>query len=102
VNVNTAEPQLPDFKLVKGADKVTSLASGELVVNVIGAKGLPAADFTRKSDPYCEVHLSKGEKKTITTKVIDDTHTPVWNHHDSFKLNMAQEELSSITLKAKV
>lgn len=35
-----------------------------------------------KSDPFTEVKVSKGDKKIIKTKVIDDNENPIWNHSD--------------------
>lgn len=52
---------------------------GILFVNVVGARKLKSA-FMDKSDPFVEIKVSKGEKKVIKTKVIDDNENPVWNH----------------------
>jgi len=46
-------------------------------VEVIGAKGLKAADLDGKSDPYCIVRLGKASTQT---EVVSKSLNPVWNH----------------------
>lgn len=54
---------------------------GVLAINIIGARKLKSG-FMDKSDPFTEVKISKGDKKIIKTKVIDDNENPIWNHSD--------------------
>lgn len=74
---------------------------GKLAVNVIAARKLKSTTFD-KSDPFCEVKLSKGEKKVIKTKVIDDNENPKWNHSDEFTLDLTEDDWSSLKLYATV
>lgn len=70
-------------------------------MNVIAARKLKSSAFD-KSDPFCEVKVSKGEKKVIKTKVIDDNENPKWNHSDEFTLDLTEEEWGSLKLYATV
>ncbi|KAL4493478.1 hypothetical protein ABPG72_007486 [Tetrahymena utriculariae] len=70
---------------------------GELFINVIGARKLKSSTFD-KSDPFTEIKISKGDKKIIKTKVIDDNENPNWNHSDSFKLDLSEEDWDTLKL----
>jgi Ca2+-dependent lipid-binding protein len=52
---------------------------GTLHLNIIGSRKLKSG-FADKSDPFVEAKVSKGDKKIIKTKVIDDNENPTWNH----------------------
>jgi len=52
-----------------------------LKIVVVSASGLRSADPGGLSDPYCIVDLpAKPTANKVTTRVIDDTLDPVWNH----------------------
>lgn len=61
---------------------------GNLFINVIFGKGLRPADG-RTSDPYVEIFLPN--KNKLTTKTINKTLNPVWNHKEKAPLRIPLE-----------
>uniref|UniRef100_A0A915JQC5 C2 domain-containing protein n=1 Tax=Romanomermis culicivorax TaxID=13658 RepID=A0A915JQC5_ROMCU len=59
---------------------------GQLSVNVIDAKELPAMDIGGTSDPYVKVYLLPDKKKKFQTKVQRKTLNPVFNETFVFKV----------------
>lgn len=53
-----------------------------LRVNVLGARGLPAADANGASDPYCVVHAAPGV--IARTQPVMETLEPLWHRSFSF------------------
>ena len=51
------------------------------------ANGLPAADSNGKSDPYCKLTL---HKKSVKSKTVYKTLSPVWDEHFDFSGTWAQ------------
>ncbi len=45
---------------------------------MVGATKLKS-DWGDKSDPFCEIKISNGDKKTIQTDRIEDNEEPRWN-----------------------
>eukprot|EP00483_Globobulimina_turgida_P001253 UN01255 len=52
-----------------------------LMVQVLGATGLEAADFTGSSDPYCKIIANK---QSWRTKTIQKNTNPTWNEETQF------------------
>ncbi|CAE8720161.1 unnamed protein product [Polarella glacialis] len=71
--------------------RVASSSSSTLRVVIISARGLPNCDFNRfdpqadKSDPFCICEIKGKPGGKITTPVIDDCLTPVWNFESRIK-----------------
>eukprot|EP00756_Hemistasia_phaeocysticola_P001594 Hpha_TRINITY_DN11128_c0_g1::TRINITY_DN11128_c0_g1_i1::g.27878::m.27878 len=60
---------------------------GELVLEIIEARGLPKADLLGKSDPYVTVNFSTGRTEQFRkTKVISRDLDPQWNESLKFKI----------------
>ena len=55
--------------------------SGQLLVHVVGARGLAAADKGGSSDPYVKTYLLPDKKKESKkkTKVVKKTLNPTFN-----------------------
>ena len=77
--------------------------TGKLVVNIISAKNLEDRDISGLSDPYCTLALSKGEKKRINTKTIDETLNPTWELMEQiFDLSLPTPDFDELKLFVKV
>ena len=75
---------------------------GKLVFNVLEAVDLSSADIGGKSDPFCQVNLNEGDKKVIKTKIIENNKNPVWNHKDSFEIDVPEAEFGDFSAFVKV
>ncbi|KAJ3433378.1 c2 domain-containing protein [Anaeramoeba flamelloides] len=74
----------------------------KLYIRVVEAKGLRAADFGGKSDPFCTLSISdkevsdkitkKGKLFTPKTKVIKKTVNPVWKESKMLYVVPGNEE----------
>lgn len=62
----------------------------KLVVQVMGARDLPAMDLNGLSDPYVKVKLGKQKFKT---KVVKKTLNPYWGEEFCFRVEDLNEEL---------
>jgi hypothetical protein len=72
--------------IVENPDKV----GGMLTLEILRADGLRNADgLFGKSDPYCEIFLNG--RKISTTRTIDDTLTPVWEHSEKVEINSTSD-----------
>jgi len=54
------------------------LAKARLIIRVIEARGVKAADFGGTSDPFAELRI-KNESHVLQTRVIKKTLNPMWN-----------------------
>lgn len=81
-------PEVINYEEFKNRNKPPTFP-GELYVKAVGARKLPPSKLDTP-DPFCEIKVNKGEKKVITTPTKDDTVTPVWNHSDSFNINLSE------------
>jgi len=73
----------------KPAQVIEDIAiSGSLLINVVFAKGLRAAD-SDTSDPYCEILLP--DKTKLETKTINNILNPVWNFKSTSVLKIPYE-----------
>ena len=64
------------------ADDVDDRVVVLLRVNVLGARGLPAADSDGKSDPYCVVQPAPGV--SAKTRPVMNTLDPLWHRAFTF------------------
>lgn len=86
--------QPPALQATAAPQTGPSGASGllpQLKILIIGAKGLRAADYNGKSDPYCVCHIGPEEKPhgTFQTPVIKKSLEPTWNSehlHGEYKV----------------
>ncbi|XP_050371585.1 C2 and GRAM domain-containing protein At1g03370 [Argentina anserina] len=62
----------------------------KLVVQVMGARDLPAMDLNGLSDPYVKVKLGKHKFKT---KVVKKTLNPYWGEEFAFRVDDLNDEL---------
>ncbi|XP_004293413.1 PREDICTED: C2 and GRAM domain-containing protein At1g03370 [Fragaria vesca subsp. vesca] len=62
----------------------------KLVVQVMGARDLPAMDLNGLSDPYVKVKLGKQKFKT---KVVKKTLNPYWGEEFAFRVDDLSDEL---------
>ena len=64
--------------------------SGQLLVTVVGARGLAAADKGGSSDPYVKTYLLPDKKKETKrkTKVVKKTLHPTFN--ETLKVGVAR------------
>jgi Ca2+-dependent lipid-binding protein len=69
-------------------------------ITLIEAKDLAKMDTLGKSDPFCKVTL-KGTSFQWTSKVKDNTLTPVWNETLTFPLTNPYTDVVHIVVKDK-
>ncbi|KAM1005375.1 hypothetical protein ACFX13_005497 [Malus domestica] len=62
----------------------------KLVVQVLGARDLPAMDLNGFSDPYVKVQLGKHK---LRTKVVKKTLNPYWGEEFTFRVDDLNDEL---------
>ncbi|KAK8936684.1 C2 and GRAM domain-containing protein [Platanthera zijinensis] len=62
----------------------------KLLVQVIGARGLPSMDMNGLSDPYVRIQLGKQRAKT---KIVKKSLNPLWDEEFSFRVGDLREEL---------
>ena len=73
--------------------------TGKFEINIISAIGLKNKELIGKSDPYCVVSLSKGEKKKLQTPTINDCLDPIWNLMGQFlELSLPETEFDQLKL----
>ncbi|KAK8962437.1 C2 and GRAM domain-containing protein [Platanthera guangdongensis] len=62
----------------------------KLLVQVIGARGLPSMDMNGLSDPYVRIQLGKQRAKT---RIVKKSLNPLWDEEFSFRVGDLREEL---------
>ncbi|CAN0232482.1 synaptotagmin-like protein 5 isoform X2 [Lampetra fluviatilis] len=84
----------------KGKGKRRPLPTGELHINIKGAKNLTAAKAGRTSNPFVKGYLLPDEHKVTKQKtpVVRKTVNPVWNHTFIFE-GLPVQELPEVSLE---
>ncbi|XP_061428181.1 synaptotagmin-like protein 5 isoform X5 [Lethenteron reissneri] len=95
------EPESPPDG--KGKGKRRPLPTGELHINIKGAKNLTAAKAGRTSNPFVKGYLLPDEHKVTKQKtpVVRKTVNPVWNHTFIFE-GLPVQELPEVSLELTV
>nr|XP_032828701.1 synaptotagmin-like protein 4 isoform X2 [Petromyzon marinus] len=96
----TEQPQPESPPDGKGKGKRRPLPTGELHINIKGAKNLTAAKAGRTSNPFVKGYLLPDEHKVTKQKtpVVRKTVNPVWNHTFIFE-GLPVQELPEVSLE---
>eukprot|EP00494_Astrolonche_serrata_P006687 UN06712 len=72
---------------------------GSFIVDVIGAKDIPAMDVNGKcADPYCKFYLKSAPSRYYHSPILFETTNPVWNCVRDFGVKPAKDEVLIIEL----
>ena len=85
-SVYSTLPEKGDYSITGEVLIGMEYQSGQLLVHVVGARGLAAADKGGSSDPYAQTYLLPDKKKETKkkTKVVKKTCNP--NFYERFKV----------------
>ena len=80
-SVYSTLPEMGDYSITGEVLFGLEYHSGQLLVHVVGARGLAAADKGGSSDPYVKTYLLPDKKKESKkkTKVVKKTLNPTFN-----------------------
>jgi len=71
---------IPFGHLLEGARPESGASAPKIIVKIICAKGLRAADWSGSSDPYCACEIPGKRGSKFQTAAINKTLKPVWKH----------------------
>ena len=89
---NAADDSLGTCSIPLASLKPVQDGVATLIITVVSASDLPAADKSGTSDPYMILHVGDVMKDSQKTKVIKKQLNPEWNESFHFELNSSMQK----------